>query len=311
MQKIHKNTQSPDKLSRMPPKFNQASIESDYSVPKLRQRIKSYQIETISVINIDFRADDEFLSRFLSVSGFDENGNQNIDGAFKIYKNYHSCLLSVNQLHPAKPESNFNQTLQVLLDFIAVPSENPLHFYGFDSKHRAVLGYITKQVNPNKPDVLLGQLLASLVIVEYLQKKFSKKIKQHGMIMIMDHGGLNLAHYHKFITNPFMLKLFADFYSTAIPIEIHQQAVVNEAGVTKLLFALARPFIATEMTEKIQFYGVGYENIVEELGGREFSPDFLEGGELKAEVWPGEVEIGHFLRDCLPKLSRDKVINEF
>lgn len=295
----------------MPPKFNQTSFESDYPVPTLRQQIDSYQIETSSVRNIEFRTDDEFLSRFLSVSGFDQNGNLNIDGAFKIYKNYYSCLLSVNQLNPTKPESNFDQTLKILLDFIAKPSENPLHFYGFDSKNRAVLGYITKQVNPTKPDVLLGQLLASLVIVEFLQKKFSKKIKKHGMIMIMDHGGLNLNHYHKFITNPFMLKLFADFYSTAIPIEIHQQAVVNEAGVTKLLFALARPFIATEMTEKIQFYGSEYENIVEELGGSEFSPDFLEGGELKAEVWPVDVEIEQFLRDCLPKLSEDKVINEF
>lgn len=280
--------------------------KSDYSISILRQKITDYMTKDIA-----YRIDDEFLNRFLSVSGSDKNGNQDVDGAYKIYKNYYSCLLSVNALNPIKEEFNLDQILNILLDFVAIPSENPLHFYGFDSKNRAVLGYITSQVNPKKPDVLLGQLLASLVIVEFLQKKFCKKIKEHGMIMIMDHGGLNIHHYQKFLTNPFMLKLFADFYSSAIPITIHEQAVINEAMVTNLMFTMAKPFIAKEMTDKIKFYGTDYESIVEELGGIDFAPEFIEGGQLSAEEWPIESDLKGYLMNCLPKLNINAVMNEF
>jgi len=216
--------------------------------------------------------------------------------------------MSLNYLNPNKPEFNFQHNLKVLLQFIETPSGNPLHFYGFDSKNRAVLGYISSQVDPRSPDVLLGQLLASLVIVEYLQTKFSKKIKQNGMIMVMDHGGLTMAHYQKFITNPFMLKLFADFYSTAIPIAIHEQAVINEARITNLLFLLARPFISYEMTEKLKFYGDNYSAVIEELGGLEFAPEFLEGGMLKAKTWPDSDVLENCLKKSLPERA---VFNEF
>ena len=284
-------------------------MHTNYAVKALHKQI----ITKFSKSQIEYRIDDEFLIRFLSVSGKDKNGNDDIDGAFNIYKNYYNCLLSINELNPGKEEFDFTRLTEILFDFVTVPDENPLHFYGFDSKNRAILGYITNQVNPKKPDVLLGQLLASLVVVEYLQKTYSKKIKKYGMIMVMDHGGLNLAHYQIFITNPFMLKLFADFYSTAIPISIHQQAVVNEAKVTNLLFTLAKPFIAKEMTEKIRFYGTSHCDIIEELGGNEYAPEFLEGGQVKPIEWPEKSSLENYLADCLPKLieEEDVVINDF
>merc|ERR1712178_540157 len=110
-----------------------------------------------------------------------------------------------------------------------------------------------------------------------------------------------------------MLKLFADFYSSAIPISIHLQAVVNEAKGTNLLFTLARPLIAKEMTEKIKFYGSSYSDIIEELGGIEFAPEFLESGQLKAIEWPEKSSLEKYLADCLPKIIEEDevVINDF
>jgi len=253
------------------------------------------------------RVDDEFLERFLSVAGNDKNGNPDVSKAFEVYSSYFSVLNALPVLNPKKKEYNYQHALKVLLDFVSTPDQNPLHFYGFDNKNRAILGYITSQVDPRKPDVLLGQLLASVVIVEYLQQKFNAHVKKYGMIMVMDHSGMTLQHYHTFLTNPTMLRLFAEFYCNAIPIVIHQQGVLNEAKTTNLLFMLARPFLAKEMVDKIEFYGCQHENIITELGGIENTPDFILGGVSCAKPWPSEIDLNRYLKQALPSQSSNKL----
>merc|ERR1719219_3319927 len=96
------------------------------------------------------------------------------------------------------------------------------------------------------------------------------------------------------------MRIFARFFSTAVPIFIHQQAVVNEMSITSLLFKLVTPFIDQRMVDKIEFYGSEYNAVTDVLGGAEFTPNFVPGGEAQPHAWPESATILSYLKKGLP-----------
>merc|ERR1712226_382960 len=96
-----------------------------------------------------------------------------------------------------------------------------------------------------------------------------------------------------------MMAIFAKFFTSAIPICIHQQAVVNEMLVTNLLFKLARPILSDALIEKLAFYGTDFTRVQQELGGEQFAPDFV-GGSAVPVPWPDRAACAKYLRRALP-----------
>jgi len=205
-------------------------------IKDLQNIIKSITNNNLEQNSVKLSTDRTFLSWFIAaVDGKDDKPQE----AAKLYFLYHELILSIPKIKKLLT-TDYSIVEKAVIDFIDCQA---LQFYGFDGKNRAILGYRTHKANANQPNLLLGNLFASIVLIGLLHDKYRAK---NGMVMIMDHGGLTMSHYQLFLTNLSMVKIFARFFGEAIPINIHRQIVCNELSITNVVFTLARPFFTSE-----------------------------------------------------------------
>lgn len=272
-------------------------------------RTKIVHQNRYSSTTCQIRLDDAFLRRFIAVSRhtlevLDESPQgPDISAALAVYNSYYDVILSIPKIKDVLRGSKFSYAADALVGFINTPKANPLQFYGFDSSNRVILGYSVVRVDPSRENVLLGNLLAAMVSVEWLYDMYGEKVEKNGMVMLMDHNGLSMSHFRVFLTNPTMLRIFTRFFTLGVPISIHQQGIMNEMSVTNLFYRLIKPLVDERLLKLMKFYGQNYDDVKSYLGGAEFTPDFVPGGQRREVAWPSNEVAIEYLRKVLPMVD--------
>ena len=77
-------------------------------------------------------------------------------------------------------------------------------------------------------------------------------------------------------------------------------------AVTTLFYRMIKPLVDERLLLLLKFYGQNFDDVKAFLGGDEYTPDFIPGGERKQVPWPGEEKSVDYLRKVLPMLGKEQ-----
>ena len=233
------------------------------------------------------RRDENFISRFLTVSKND------VSKAAERYINYYQIINSIPEI-----ESILKGHYLSTIDEIKTRNQTPpINFVGLDQNGRAILTMQSAKVNPDLPN-FSSMIFLWLCTLEELLTSKSEEFK-NGVVLVIDHGGLTLAHYKMLIKNRPIAKLFFRMMDGGFPILVKNVFIVNEPIIFSMVFKVMSSFLSQKMKERIKVLGKKHKIVIDELGGVEFSPNLLDGGIL--DLKPVEIDdFAEVLKKVLP-----------
>lgn len=264
------------------------------NIPTLRRLIQSSNPSTSWLKGYEPRMDDDFLLRFLIV---DKN---NLENAFKRYKSYYVTVLKI-----PKVESIIDADYSWLLainDEIA--ESNCFQFHGFDKKNRAILSFISANLNPDFISHVSAVVLACLAFFEYFYCTF-EQTKYNGIIWVVDHRGFSMSHFKLLAFNREFHTLHGRLWSGTVPISIESIWICNEGRMIRTLFKIFKPFISSKIMNRVNMVGNCYQKIIQDLGGPAYTPAFISGGTKNQEAKISQdVFIRHLTNSLPQKISK-------
>jgi len=91
--------------------------------------------------------------------------------------------------------------------------------------------------------------------------------------------------------------------SGALPIIIKQIFLCDEPYFLNILYAMLKPFLSVKIKKRVNMIGKNYSQLIEDLGGLEYTPVFIEGGLRKCEELPNIEEAVILAKKAFPNIN--------
>jgi len=191
----------------------------------------------------------------------------------------HSCILKIPKIETLF--SNDQTKYKWFTDLVKNEqlSNSVFHYYGVDLHGRHIITFQSNKCLDldNFEEFLPYSLIMTIIFWDYILETFPDS-QDAGFVMIKDFKGFNLKLFTIFMKNPYFLKLFSEFISGAMPINIMQLWVANEPKFVSLIFSMIKPFLTKKMLSRMHFVGTNIKLVEQDLGGLDYTPDIFEGG---------------------------------
>ena len=219
-----------------------------------------------------------------------------IESAFSRYQSYYTTIIKLQKL-----TSIINGDFSWLIEIWKHINETKVFaFYGFDAKNRAVLGLQCKNLDPQLITQIYGVVYDCLAFFDYFYSQF-QQTKKNGIVWVVDTEGFNYDHFKLVAFNREFQKLHAKLWCGTVPLTISKVWVCNESKLINTAWGIFKPLLTKKLVDRVQMVGKTTSLIVDDLGGVDFSPEFLAGGlrQPEKDLDPGTL-ILHLL-NALPK----------
>lgn len=257
-------------------------------------KIKSTDPENTWLKGFQVRYDSEWLLRFLIVDKY------RIESAFSRYQSYYTTIIKLQKL-----SSIINGDFSWLIELWKHINETKVFaFYGFDAKNRAVLGLQCKNLDPQLITQIHGVVYDCLAFFDYFYSTF-QQTKKNGIVWVVDTEGFNYDHFKLVAFNREFQKLHAKLWCGTVPLTISKVWVCNESKLINSAWSIFKPLLTKKLVDRVQMVGKQTSVIVDDLGGVNFSPTFLNGGSKQPEKDLDTGTLLLHLLNALPKQLED------
>lgn len=253
-------------------------------------RIKLSDPEHTWLTGYCVRYDREWLLRFLIVDKY------RIDAAFARYQSYYTTVSKLPRLTNII-EGDYGWLLQLSQH---INETKVFAFYGFDARNRAVLGLQCKNLDPKLITQIYGVVYDCLAFFEYFYSTF-KQTRRNGIVWVVDTDGFNYEHFKLVAFNREFQKLHAKLWCGTVPLTISKVWVCNESKLINSAWTIFRKLLSKKLVDRVEMAGSKFENIIDDLGGSSFTPDFIDGGMKRPETDLDPSSLILHLLNALPK----------
>lgn len=222
--------------------------------------------------NINLRTDHEFLTRFLLVAKLDP------DKALKRYVEYYETTIQIPKIIDILiHDFSWFLTASAYIE----SKEPPFLLYGYDHKNRRILGYQSELFDPDTPNFVEYSLSALMTLIDFSLEN-DIRTQKNGCVFV---GKYSRFGYKKFkiLANPIFFKILSKMVGNSLPVLTKRVLISDGPSLLNALYKMLRPFLTEKINDRVTMTGSDHEIVIEELGGVEFTPDFIPGGERGAE----------------------------
>jgi len=288
-------------------------MSEETPLSQLKSKIQSLEINKKYIL----RTSDAFLTRFLKTAKNDPTK------AASRYESYYNTLINLpkaeafinNDEEEYKPlinaiENNIEKGRQV--------TENsrqcmPMSYYGLDKSGRKIIAIELKVISELATDdkdrntnvVLPSFLYGMIALTDYLLENAdngtsSEKEAEPHFVIVEELSGYSMKLFKMITSNKWAIKQLGKLFSGSIPIQVEKIYMVNAPSIFKIIFNIIKALLSSKITSRIEFTGSDMGKVYDGLGGQEFTPDCMDGGEKRAEELNFNIE--EQLLKVMPKL---------
>lgn len=228
--------------------------------------------------HFNLRTNDEFLSRFLAVAKDD------VEKAYKRYKVYYELVQDAPDMNLLTKASDEDR--KVILSKYKDMHNGTTEFHGFDKHGRGIFTFRIEGImkHADTENLHLGLVINILIVIENIMKQHPT-VRQNGVVIIESHKGMTLTFIRKVMGIKFA-RWMGNFFSGAFPTMVKNLWIADEPPFIGMIFKLIKPFLSKKILERLYFVGQNYHLIEENVGGKEFLPEFVTGERKPTNLIP-------------------------